>query len=521
MNIPLRNGALAAAVAGVLGIGAAQALPPSATINYTFYAAGGSAQENAVFWAANQLLTPSTIDVYTTSSSGAADGSYLIVSGTTSAAGETALGITTPANVLLFYYFKNGAYPNAVYPQAFPAGSAQSLLPFPTVASLQTATAVAGTSSPAITPVSPTYKFTPVATTQSTDWGVGDFEGTIFAYPDNQNGQPGLTSTQLQSINQQGIWVDVYGLAVTNTLYNGTAAFPHPKTSFTREEAQGLLSGTVKNWNQLFADDGTQLPNKPVWFLDRGSGSATKAASNLYFLNYPTGLDTGGFTHAGSVTGAGVNAGYTSTALNLAGGYQDVKEGANTTIVSDLRAVNAAGGYAFAILNAEFAPALDPSAGGVPQYSFTKIGGNGLPANSGKQVLGIGIDSGVGADNVNGTTTTQYSNVITGAYDFAYQGSFNTRSGFLSLTTANAKWANAIATLFKSEAISGANTGLPFPQAVTGVLIDPANVASQDPGVILWSRLRNSTAPIQLNFDATTVNVIGSVQQVQLGADPL
>ena len=298
MNCSIKNSLIAIAVTGVLGTGAAQALPPSATINYTFYSAGGSAQENAVFWAAEQLLAPSSIDVYTTASSGAPDGAYLIVSGTTNAAGEAALGITSAANVALFYGFKDGAFPNAVYPLVFATGSTQSQVTFPTVSSLQTtATAISGTTSPATTPVTPAYKCTPVNATQSTDWGLGDFEAKVFNYADNLNGAAPLTVAQLQNVEQAGVYDDVFGLVVTNALYNGTSAFPHPKTSFTREEIEGLLSGAVQNWDQLFADDGTQLPSKPVWFLDRGSGSATKAAGNLYFLNYPTGISTGVMLH--------------------------------------------------------------------------------------------------------------------------------------------------------------------------------------------------------------------------------
>ena len=101
MKSSTQRNLVAAAVAVALGSTAAYALPPSATYNYTLYAAGGSAQENAAYWAVEQLLTASTIDVYTESASGAADGTYLIVTGTTNSAGAAALGAS--GNVLFFY----------------------------------------------------------------------------------------------------------------------------------------------------------------------------------------------------------------------------------------------------------------------------------------------------------------------------------------------------------------------------------------------------------------------------------
>lgn len=119
----VKNRSLSASITAVLAVGSAHGLAPSASINYTFYAAGGSAQENATFWALGQLLQPGTIDVYTTSSTGAADGSYLILSGTTNAAGTTAFGASTAQNILFFYRFSGGAFPNGILPQANPAGS--------------------------------------------------------------------------------------------------------------------------------------------------------------------------------------------------------------------------------------------------------------------------------------------------------------------------------------------------------------------------------------------------------------
>jgi hypothetical protein len=502
MKSSVKNTLIAAAVATVLGSGAAHALAPSANYAYTFVASGGSAQENAAFVAARNLLSPGSIDVYTTNTSGGADGTYLIVTGTLN---STATASLAAGNAIFVYRFGGGSFPNGVQP--FYTGTSTPNVTVPSVAAITGATATgAGTLGNAV-PATPTYKITSTATSAvAPDFGLADVEATLFnGTPDNLNGVTPLTASQITSLQQDGIYLDVFGVAVTNALYNAA----HPKTNFTKQEVQGILGGQVKNWNQLFADDGTQLPSVPVFLLDRGSGSGSKAAGNQYFLNNPGSKDAGGALDPGSVTSAGVNAGYTNTALNLSGGYQDVKEGSNAAIVSDLQAANAAGKYAVAILAAEFAPAYN-QVGGANQYSFAKIGG-------------VGIDTGTTGDNINGTTATKYTNVITGAYDFAYQNSFNSRAGFVGGATNNGKWAALVRTQLQSESLSGANSGLAFPAAVTGLLIDPANAPAQDAGVVLWSRLKNSTAPTQLNFDATTVNPAGAggTQAITFGSEPL
>lgn len=488
---------LAAAIATVLGTGAAHALPPTATYTYTFTAAGGSAQENAAFVAAKNLLTAGTIDVYTTASGGAADGTYLIVTGTLN---STATASLAAGNAIFTYRFGGGSFPNGIQP--FYTGTASPNVTVPAPSAITGASPIVANASLVgnDVPATPTYQITSGTTSSvAPDWGLSDEEVTLFNTADNLNGIAPLTNSQVTSIQQDGIYLDVFGVAVTNALYNAT----HPKTSFTKSEVQGILTQAIQDWSQLYADDGTVLPAGPVFLLDRGSGSGSKAAGNQYFLNNPGAHGAGGAEDPGSVTAAGVNAGYTDTALNLSGGYQDVEEKSNAAIVTDLQAANAAGKYAVAILAAEFAPAYNQSSS-ANQYSFAKIDG-------------IGIDTGGPSDNINGTTATKYTNVITGAYDFAYQNSFNTRTGFLTGGTNGAKWANLIKTQLQKESISGAHAGAGFPTAVTGLLVDPYNAGGvQSGGVVLWSRQKNSTAPIQSTFDAASIG-----GTITYGSDPL
>jgi hypothetical protein len=512
MNSQGRNNLLAAAVATVLGTGAAHALGPSATYNYTFYAAGGSAQEDAAYVAVSGLLQPSTMDVYTDTNTTVASGNYLIVTGTTNTVGSAALGVgTTPENVLFFYKFNGGSFPNGVAPQYYAAGTASSQLAYPQISSFATAVTTGAAAASPPNPNTPTYTFTAVDTnSQSPDWGLSDEEVSLFNYTNNLNGVAPLANITT-NIATDGIYDDVFGVAITAALYNGTTGFPHPKTNFTKQEVQGILGGAVQNWNQLFADDGTQMPNLPLWLLDRGSGSGSKAAGNQYFLNYPGAIDSGGALNPHSVTPSGVNAGYTDTVLNLSGGYQDVKEASNAAIVTDLSNANnnAANPYAVAILVTEFAPAYNQNGKGSNQYAFAKINGTG-------------IDTGGATDNINGTTSTSYTNVVTGAYDFVFQNSFNSRKNApLTSTAAGALWEAAVKTQLQKETLAGANAGVAFPKAVTGILIDPGVAAAQDGGVIMWYRNKISTSPDQINFDATTVNTVAGKQVITYGSDPL
>jgi hypothetical protein len=316
------------------------------------------------------------------------------------------------------------------------------------------------------------------------------------------------------------VYDDVFGIAVPNTVYKGTTAFPHPKTSFTKPEIVGILTGSTQNWNQMFADDGTQFPSKPLWFLDRGSGSGTKAGENQYFLNYPGGSGySGAALKPNSVTTAGVNGGYTDTILNLSGAYQDVEEASTAACVTDLENANAAGDYAITVLAAQEAPGLN-LVGSNTAYSFVKIDG-------------VGIDTGAAADNINGTTSTSYTNVVTGAYDYFLQNSFNYRSGLLvasspgTITKApagsapNVAMAYGIRNNLQAASLAGANSGKAFPLAVTGVLVDPVLAPAQVAGVVLDTRNRFTASPLQPSFDATDSGASGAGGTITYGVDPL
>src|SRR5271156_1327486 len=185
---------IAAAVATVLGT-SAHALAPTATITYSFYEAGGSAQENAIYSAVYNLLSPSTVDVYTDSGT-RASGSYLIVTGTTAPQSEAQAPLNVATNIIFVYKFNGGSFPNGIDPLAYPTTAINAQLAFPTIASIASAAPTGNSGTP--TPSNPTYSFAATDTNmQPTDFGVTDVEVPLFNFFYNLNGTAALTPAQL------------------------------------------------------------------------------------------------------------------------------------------------------------------------------------------------------------------------------------------------------------------------------------------------------------------------------------
>ncbi|HWY26114.1 MAG TPA: hypothetical protein VNX47_14410, partial [Nevskia sp.] len=227
---------LIAAALAAMAVSPAYALDPSVPANapsYIIYAAGGSAQANAVYFAASKLL--SSMDYITDGACGTNSGNYRVLLGSSTAA---LTGVTVGTPVLFYYKFNGGSVPNGVNPQGL-----GSQLPFPHLvigASTNTA-ACTGASLPL-----PTFSFTGTITFDQAvpDWGVSDEEVGLLNFPDNQPpvsqplgsppvlGTP-LSNSALANITHNGIYENLFGVAVTNNLFSASG---HPKTSFTKQE---------------------------------------------------------------------------------------------------------------------------------------------------------------------------------------------------------------------------------------------------------------------------------------------
>jgi hypothetical protein len=512
MNTLLKTSYLACSIAVALGTGAAHAVVPTTTPGLVVYSGGGSAEPQPIEAAFCRLFN--NVDDFSDLQK-APSGSYLVLYGTA----INAIG-TIPAgtNVLYFYKFNGGSYPNGGIPQGGTqsgAGTAQQLN-YPTTASvLNTASLLtAGTQGTVCTAAQkglPTYGYTPtLGNNQIPDFGVTDVEVTLFAGVNNP------TTLPLVTVGAPALAYDlVEGVAVTNSLFTGvgptgaTLTGINKKTNFTRAEVGGILSGTITDWHDIYADNGSPVApsGTGIILIDRNVGSGTKAGGTSYFLGFPglgsNGLQPNSVTNlaqtgngAGGVNGAGYG-----PALVLSQTSQDVQATSSAADVADLISANNASLLAITILSVDNPPALNQSTGGNP-YDFTKINGVAMDGNS-------------ASDNINGSTGSSYINVINGSYDFFYQVNFNERSGFSTGAPANnAAFAAGLKAAMQSPSLAGVNAGVQFPLATNGIVIDGDTASSLAKGVTVTSRSGNSPSNPKV-----VIKVAGSA--IPTGSDPL
>jgi hypothetical protein len=469
--------AIAAAAMGLSS--SAFALGPSSLpAQYTIYAAGGSAQAQAAIFAADQLMN--NVDSYSTDGCNGKDsGSYRVFFGTLKAAvGSAPAG----AKVLMYYKFSGGSYPNGVFPQGTGA-----TLPFPS--NVAGSTACSGQAWPKPTfaiPATPTVDAVP-------DWGLADVETKLLNNPYNvPAGGSTLTAAQAGNIANAGIYVNVFGVAVSNNVFTANAGNGScKKTNFTKAEMNGVLGGTITDWSQLQGDGGCSIAAGPIVLLDRASGSGSKASGSLYFLGYPS----PGYTVPGSVS-----FGYTTAATggraSCNGSYEDVAETSNGNIGADIQLANNTGTNvgncrAVAVLGAEFPPGLN--GGG---YSFTTING---------------VDPGL--NGASGGTIT-YDNELSGAYDFQFTNSFNYRTHAVGSNpqhykgdgTAYSSLIDKVKSIMQQNNIASGVTGSPS-TAPSGVLLDPNSTGGFTQCTSRVTHFGTSQAPAQLIVGQTDFSV--------------
>lgn len=488
----VRCNLVAGAVAIALGSGPVFAIGPSVSPGANVFYAGGAAEQANVFLATACRLLGNNLDLYSDAGSALSADYYIVYGNTIAALGSLPAG--TP--VLYMYKFNGGSFANGVAPQKT---SAPTTLKFPTVASIfATATPVGGTVGNACTTGQPTYSYTnPVLDAgDAPDFGITGVEFSLFQGFNNPTGNAGGAAKNTSGGPApavgatDGLYDNIVGVAVTDNLYSSAT---HPKTNFTRAEVAGILAGTVSDWSQLYDDNGAQLPAGGIIFLDRGEGAAIKVSGNQYFLGYP---GNGAAAHVPYT----VNAPYCGTSLAACGAIEqseDIAEASTNAIIADFKAANGAGLRAIAILGMENPPVKN-QAGGTNQYDFVRING-------------VGVDSGTAGDNINGPTASSYINVIKGQYDFYYQSSFNTRTTLAGQNLANA---NAFKAQYASATLPGAASGLVFPAAVPGIVLDADVATALTKGVTINSRSKVSTATLTPIFNALPTGI-------PVGSDPL
>jgi hypothetical protein len=480
MNTMQKSSLIASAVAAALGSGGAIATVPTVAPNAVVYAGGSAGEQTSVTAAVCRLLT--NVDSYTDQASGANSLSYRVLYGDLKAA---AGGLSAGAHVLFVYKFNGGAYANGALPQTVAGATLAYPQQSAILAAGDPATALGqGTVCTTANGGNPTYTYTigALSNAQQPDWGSTDFEVPIFQGAYNNPNYPAPTVT----VGASDLLYDVnFGVVVTQALYN-------QKTNFSKVEIVGILDGFYTDWSQIYNDAGNPLPAGGIILIDRNVGSSQKTAANVYFLGIP-GLGANALEPESALYG------YTG-ALVLSQTLQDVSDTSTTAQATDLENANAAGLLAISVISLDVAPYANQKVAGTNSYDFVKIDGEA-------------VDTGASGDDINGTVASSYINSIKGNYDFFYQVNFNYRPSFYNGGSNNAALAKAILTTFQSNSFPGVASGLQYPLAAPGTIVDPDRTPSVLKGVALDSRNGISTAILQPSLNASGA--------LPVGADPL
>lgn len=471
----------------------ARALPPTAAPDYVIYAVGSDSQSGALQAALNQLLT--SLDLYSDDpvaaqcefAANSAGAQWLIAFGSTRQALSDGHGASVAAGSKLLLLFRLNDNDSA----SLAAMANAAALAYPAVSAIAAATDDGCGLSPgyhlqsgfAQTMAVPDFAVTAIDL-QTLNNPANILGGYIAAGGGLNRFQPGakLGVAQLGGLQEQGLYQKPYALAVTDTLYSGSAGFPHPKTGFSRMEAAGILAGTYTNWNQLYADDGTALPSQPLVLLDRTPGSGIKAAANAYFLQNPQATFAGGAVTAYNETTAAAGGGPNSaSAPTGCVAYTDYNEPGSASTAQDLYTLNSAGCLAVGL--------LEPRTSLAPGYDYARL--------DGVDPLGL-----VSASS--GALVAGYADAIRGNYELLYGSSFINRNralngaGWLHDGSYRSVFIQQFATALQNPALpAGARGGAP------GLLLDPAVTGASGDCTTLASRLLYALSPLVPVFDAT------------------
>jgi hypothetical protein len=491
---------LAAAVAATLCSGAALAYGPTITPDFTFHVAGGSAQGAAFLAFAQSLLkADGNLDVYTddTSASCGQGANYRAVFGTWNGPTNGTL-VNGTSKVYIDYANNGGTFKNGIdglaRAHAVDYGNLRS-----TATNTNCATAGGGT--PAPFTAKATYHITALTTANFVpDVGLSDEEMGLFVgvnLPASGPNAP-LTAADFTNTKQTGLYENVFGVAINNTLSASmTAAWTNNNISTAQMAA--ILAGLYTDWSQLCQAPSTGgaetcLPAGPITFISRAAGSGSKAAFNQYFLNNP-----------GSAYFIPGTKGGTGTAVppvldnGAAGGdctnfdktkYNVCEQSSNGNVKKALDKADTTNGTftparAIGILGLEFQPVS-----GTDTYTFANLDGVDI--------------QGVTAKTCGNATANAFepARVVEGDHRLFFTNSLNVRvknvagAHFLGDGSVNATFMSAFSTAAASPTLQ---------VSVPGVLLDPNVVGGPggfpyDACITKGTHFGDSTQPLQLQF---------------------
>ncbi len=464
-----------AAALGLLATVQAQAFAPTDAPDFVFYTGGGSAQGAAFLAFAQKLMT--SFDTYTDVACGTQGANYRAVYGTMAATlpdGSAMPATLAGKKVFIEYGNNGGTFANGIN------GLARSVaIPFVNYINAQgTNNTTACATGAGGTNYTTAATGTPTVANRVPLVGMSDEEVTLFSGTNLPAATTALTATELTKIATFPLFVNVFGVAETNAL-------ALQKKNFSKFELTAIEAGLVTNWNQLKGDvgafAGVSLPSGPIVFMDRNSGSGSKAAWNQYFLHNPGSKAFGGQLAPKVSTGGNVGDCTNYTV------YSDCPKSSNGNVKAGLNDAQskATPVRAVGLLGLEFQPA------GTDGYQFGNVNGVDI--------------SGTTAVTCGNAVANPFepANVVSGAHDLAFTNSVQFRTANVGGQPFNG---DGSASSDFMDAFIAAASDPKTEVSVPGVLLDPDVAGTPPTGgtydacIMRGTRHQNSTAPLQLVF---------------------
>ncbi len=461
---------LAAGAAALVASFQAQAFGPTQAPDFIFYTGSGSAQGGAALAFMEKLMT--SFDVYTDAACGTQGANYRAVFGTMAATLPD--GSAMPASLAGKKVFIENGNNGGTFANGIDGPVRAHAIPQINFINAQGANNTVACGAGA-TQYSTAVSGTPTVGSQVPLLGMSDEEITLFTGTNLPSGTTAITTSELTKVATFPLYENVFGVAETNTL----AA---QKVNFSKFELTGIEAGFIKNWNQVKGDvgafNGVALPSGPVVFMDRNSGSGSKAAWNEYFLHNPGSKAFGGNIAPKVSTGGNVGDCTNYTV------YSDCPKSSNGNVKAGMDDANSKGARAVGLLGMEFQPGAGDS------YTFGNVNGvdiQGVTAvTCGNAVANLFEPANVvaGKHDLFFTNSLQYRTVSIGGQPFEGDGS-------------------ASSDLMDAYTIVASDPATEV--SVPGVLLDPDVTGTPagnpwDSCITRGTHHLNSTAPLQLVF---------------------
>jgi hypothetical protein len=417
MNV--KHTTIAAAVAAVLGTSSAFALPTNATIDITILQTGSSAVQPAIQQVWTDFCVAGTLTTYV-SSDGASFFDYSCTLKSVSPIPASAQG------------------KNMLYEETTAGGSVQGVNPV-ALSQGHLYNGLAGCASAASGTVTCT---TNGDSTAIPDVGISDVEPKMFVAPNLATGQAALTSGQLGNLHVDGLFQQVFQVAV------GASAHSAGVTNITSSQVASVIGGLITDWHTI---DQSVAAGTKIAVCLRTPGSGTQAGANALFLANPC-------SPAGAI-GVGTTPNIT---FNSSTGI--LKNCLNHTL-----ATNVHPGWELGILGLADGP------------------------KSGDTYTGVSIDS----------VAANAANAATGAYKYLVESTLQYRTSE-NITTLPGSLIVALHTILSTpSSLATVNSGLPAPafnaEQAPPAIAPSLPYAASNP--VEWGSRGGSTcAPFQLNF---------------------